>query len=177
MRLLFTILVLLSFSPAKAEFNLDSLMRATQTPETLEGEFEQEKYLAALQTSLHSSGVFDYHRGESVNWQTLVPVQSRLVMTPDSISEQSAAININGAGVFSAILFSLVTGDWQKLSEYFEISGELSAAGWQATLLPKDATITTFIRQVDLRGGALLEQVTIFDQADDYTKITFKNLH
>lgn len=186
-KLLLACLTFLAFSPIVvcAELSYGELEKLSTTPEKLKGHFVQEKYISNLSISLKSSGNFSYQRGEALQWQTMEPIQHKLIMTRESIINKQGEnelvhlnVNTNPAiQVISELFFSVLTAEWQGLERFFKLSSGKNVNGqWAAELLPIDNVITQFTDRVTLQGDALLREVTIYEKNGDYTKIQFDNL-
>lgn len=178
--------ILLSLLPyaVYAELSFEQLENITKNPTGLEGQFVQEKYLAALETSFISSGKFSYQRGVSVRWETLKPVQSEMLMTPEAISNTQGGRELMrietksnpAVTLFNEMFFSVLTAEWQKLSAYFELSGKVEDGYWRAELLPVDKTVKQVISRVELKGEALVHEIILYEGSGDRTTIHFSDL-
>ncbi len=169
---------------AMAELSFEQLGRISKNPANLEGRFVQEKYLAALDASLQSSGTFSYQRGESVRWQTLKPINSEMLVTPTSISSKQGGQEFMrletrsnpAVKLFNEIFFSVLTAEWAKLSVYFKLSGKVEKGRYHAQLLPVDKTVKQVVSRVELKGGALVHEIILHESSGDQTTIHFENL-
>lgn len=178
--------ILLCLSPfaARADLSFDQLASISKNSSSLEGRFTQEKYLAALDTSLGSSGIFSYQRGKSVRWETLKPIQSEMLMTPTSISNMQGGQELMrmetesslAVALFNEIFFSVLTAEWGKLSAYFKLSGNIEGGQWHAELVPVDKTVKQVVRRVELKGDALVREIILYESGGDRTTIHFENL-
>lgn len=179
--------LLLSLLPyaVHAELNFEQLENITKNPAGLEGLFVQEKYLAALETSFVSSGKFSYKRGISVRWETLNPIQSEMLMTPDAISNTQGGRELMrmetksnpAVTLFNEIFFSVLTAEWGKLSAYFKLSGKVKEGRWQAELTPVDKTVKQVVSRVELKGEALVNEIILYESSGDRTTIHFNDLN
>jgi len=182
-RVLFFIILSLPFS-AQAQLTFIELEAMSISPEKLSGEFKQEKYISDLAITLSSTGLFSYHRGKNIHWKTLEPIQSELIMTPNTIINRQGdnelfRMDVNAAsaiGLISELFFSIMTSDWQKLAAAFVISGENKDGVWVAELTPIDETIAQFSSRISLRGDHLLREITLYEKSGDYTAIHFDRL-
>ncbi len=165
--------------------DVGELMARTQAPAQLQGRFSQYKYLKVLDAGLESSGQFSYRRGEEIRWQTQQPLQSELIMTPQTIESRQhgeTLLQLDSATqplaqLLSTIFFSVMTADWLQLTEYFQLSGQaLEGERWQVTLTPLHAEIAMVVTQVELQGDSLLRQVVLHDAVGDITTIRFDGL-
>jgi hypothetical protein len=182
---LYLLVILLCLSPfaVGADLSFDQLERISKNPSSLEGRFNQEKYLAALDTSLHSSGIFSYQRGRSVRWETLKPIQSEMLITPAFISNKQGGQELMrmetqsspAVALFNEIFFSVLTAEWGKLSAYFKLSGKLEGGQWHAELIPVDKTVKQVVSRVELKGDALVREIILHESGGDRTTIHFEN--
>ncbi len=183
-RALAGVLLLLLPWLAQAEISFAQLAQISTSPDVLRGSFRQQKYLAALDTALESSGAFDYQRGESIRWQILEPIQNELVITPTSLSsrqgdEELLRLDVDsnpGAAIMGEILFAVLSAQWQQLSRYFELSGDIDGQQWRAVLQPRDAVIGQLFSRVELEGADLLRVIVLHESSGDKTTIWLDDL-
>ena len=175
---------LLTAAPAWAQISFEQLEQHSTTPLTLTGQFKQTKFLSAFEIELPSRGQFSYKKNQSIIWQTIEPVENELLLTPDSIVNRQGgqelmrldAQSSPSIAVLSKIFFSVMTADWQRLSDYFSLSGSFIEQGWTAELIPVDESFKTMINKVELSGDSLLEKVVLHEKSGDLTTIHFINL-
>lgn len=164
--------------------DFSQLNALTETPDMLRGQFVQSKYISALEAELESSGTFAYHRGTSIEWRTLMPIESMLTLTPKSIvasqgDDEFSRLESDGnpvVTIFSNIFFGVMTAEWERLAEYFSMRLERDGAHWLVTLLPKDSTIEQVVMKVELRGDKWLRDVRVYEAGNDLTHIRFVDL-
>lgn len=164
---------------AQARADFAALARLAESPAELQGVFRQQKYLAALETSLSSSGQFSFKRGESIRWQILEPIRNELLITPDGLSSRQGddellrvdAESNPGVAVLGDILFAVLSANWQRLENYFEVDAEIDGPQWRARLRPRDATIAQLFDYIELHGARLLQTVVLHEQGGDVTTI------
>ena len=176
-----TLWILLILSPLalRAEISFAQLAQLASSPDQLQGSFRQEKYLATLDTSLLSSGRFSYRRDESIRWEILEPIENELVITPSGLSSRQGddellrvdAASNPGAAIFGEIMFAVLSAEWLRLEQYFELSGEIEGQQWRALLQPRDAVIGQLFNQVELRGADLLRVIVLHERGGDRTTI------
>lgn len=166
-----------------AEISFEQLNAIAATPETLTGQFRQQKYLSELGATLDSSGVFSYRRNESIRWETLAPIQNVLTLTPKSIigsQGEHEVLRLDAKsnpviGVLSDVFFSVLTAKWDNLAAYFSLSG-VSENGWAVELTPIDTTVMQLMEKVILKGDGLIRELTVYEKNGDTTTIYFENL-
>jgi hypothetical protein len=164
---------------ASAEITFAQLAKISMTPEKLEGRFSQEKYLSALDAALVSTGVFDYQRGKSIRWAILEPIQNETLMTPGGITSsqnnnQLLQLDVSTdptAAVLGEIFFAVLTSEWEKLAEFFELSGSIEGDRWHAVLVPLERTAMQVFSRIELKGKSLLQEIILHEASGDRTTI------
>jgi len=170
--------------PAHAELSYELLTQLTDSPDVLEGDFKQEKYLAEFDTTLVSTGHFNYQRDKFIRWHTLDPIENELMMQPNRItsSQDNELISLDSdkdpaTKVLTEIFFSVLTADWYALSEYFFANGEYqNNRDWQVKLTPRHQMLKQAISHVELSGDSLMREVVLYEKSGDITHINFMNL-
>ncbi len=184
MKRCFPSLIVLIFPLAvSAGISFTQLAKISATPDQLKGTFSQEKYIKALDAELISTGVFSYQRGKSIRWEILKPIQNELVMTPATITSKQGdgklwQIDVEStpeSAALGQIFFSLVTADWDILSNHFEVTGEIDGQQWHAVLLPMDLVVKQIFNRIDLKGGILLREIILHEIGGDRTTIRLYN--
>tara|TARA_R110000772_G_scaffold58136_5_gene131639 strand:- start:1940 stop:2521 length:582 start_codon:yes stop_codon:yes gene_type:complete len=166
------------------QFDVVALNQLTLSPGSLSGQFSQQKYLADFDMQLASSGEFDYTKNQSVNWHTLVPIENKITMTPQSITSVQGNTQVMHlqadsnpvVSVLSDIFFSVLTSQWQQLEVYFTLSGQIDDGQWQVVLIPKDSAISQAVSKIELQGDTYLRHLKFIENNGDYTDITFADL-
>jgi hypothetical protein len=173
--------ILLTLSPlaALADISFARLAQIASSPDQLQGRFRQQKYLGAVDASLLSSGRFSYRRDESIRWEILEPIRNELVITPSGLSSRQGdnelmridADSNPGAAILGEIMFAVLSAEWSRLEQYFELSGEIDGQQWHARLQPRDAAIGQIFSRVELRGAELLRVIVLYERGGDRTTI------
>lgn len=184
MRAAWLAVLLLVLAPAaRADISFNLLAQITGTPERHRGSFEQEKYLAAVDASLRSSGVFDFERGKSIRWEILEPIESELLLTPEGISGRAgdeALLELDAAAnpavaALGEIFFAVLTSDWNTLATRVELSGSIDGGNWHAILVPKDEAAATVFTRLELFGNELLQKIVVHESGGDRTTIRLQS--
>lgn len=150
---------------------LDELnAQLAQTP-SLSGRFVQQRYLDDLETTLESSGRFDYRRGERVRWRLERPVTEELTVDKAGIRRDGEPLDDDPAGVAGLIL-QLMDGNLRALEDRFRISLEGDPEAWQAQLLPRQPGLADYLDAIRLSGGRLLERVEMKMHDGDRLTVT-----
>ncbi|SHF21464.1 Outer membrane lipoprotein carrier protein LolA [Modicisalibacter ilicicola DSM 19980] len=173
--------MLLLPGPALA-FELADLQDRLSQSEALEGRFEQQRYLADLDTRLISSGHFLYERDTRVVWTLETPVEDRLVFKAESLPEAAPVPGEASGGSpdnarqreqVATLFLRLLQGDWQSLRERFslELSGDENA--WQVTLIPEAEALRERLSRIELQGGRHLEHLELDAANGDVLEVRF----
>jgi outer membrane lipoprotein-sorting protein len=162
---------------------LTQLAQRSQEIQSLEGTFAQQKTIAVLPVPLSSNGRFSFEQGKEVVWETLMPVQSRLTLTPKGISfadakgEQKTPAQAQaqqaGAEIVAKIFMGVIAGELDSLQDYFTLSATGTTADWQIHLVPRSANLSAYIASIELRGGEYTEHLDIAEANGDKTYIVF----
>lgn len=164
---------------------LIQLAQRSQEIQSLEGTFAQQKTIAVLPVPLSSNGRFSFEQGKEVVWETLMPVQSRLTLTPKGISfadakgEQKTSTQVQaqaqqaGAEIVAKIFMGVIAGELDSLQDYFTLSATGTTAEWQIRLVPRSTNLSAYIASIELRGGEYTEHLNIAEANGDKTYIVF----
>ncbi|WP_227369943.1 LolA family protein [Halomonas sp. M20] len=172
------VLLLLLPGPALA-FELTDLQGRLNQTEALKGRFEQQRYLADLDTRLKSTGHFLYERDTRMVWVLETPVEDRLVFTAENAvngtDENSAASagNDRQRQQVGTLLLQLLQGDWQALQERFTLDVAGTNEAWQVTLTPKARALRQRFTRIELKGADYLDNVALYAANEDVLKVRF----
>lgn len=154
----------------------------TEHPDHLEGRFLQKKYLRALDTHIDSAGHFSYDQGQQIIWTTETPIESTMTVTPEGMVSSEGGEDIlkldaqeqPAVRIMNEIFFAVLTANWDRLDEYFTLTGSIEDKHWHAILTPKPQEMRKLITSVELSGSKLLEDVVLHESNGDRTRIAFK---
>jgi len=147
--------------------------------QSLEGHFEQQKTIAVLPAPLKSHGHYVFTQGKEVYWETLMPVQSRVLLTPEGISfsdpsgEQNAPAQAQHAGaeVVAKMFMGVIAGELDSMQDYFTLTATGSASAWKIQMVPRSTNISAYITRIEVRGAEFTEQLEILEANGDKTLI------
>lgn len=151
----------------------------------LHGHFAQRKLLAELPQPLLSSGDFLVARGLGVEWRTLKPFDSAVVLTPSALLQRGAdgstqsipADQQPGLRAVGQVFDALFTLDLAKLDQTFVLYGEPKAGGgWTLGLVPRDAAFASRIARIVIDGSAQPAHIVMFEGRGDRTEIDFSGV-
>ena len=186
---IFTFLFLFSgilFAQA-ASPTLESVCARLSAHPNTRGDFVQTKTLQANGRKLKSTGKYIICP-QGIMWRTEKPVPSSLILTKESRVQISANGNkseMNGSDnqIFSNIsdtLSSVFSGDAAALKKNFKCEFEMKKSGeWLITLTPKDSTISSVMKKLELSGTTEPETAMtslVMTEASDNT-ITYEFLN
>lgn len=149
-----------------AQFTFDDVCASLASHSCTKGDFTQTKTLSKLHRSFTSSGKFIISSQQGIVWQTLKPYQSTSALTKSGIIQIAAdgtksVMDASSNRTFtdiSEVISSVFTGKSDVLKKSFTVSfsatenGINSASSWKAVLVPVDATIASFMKQITLAG-------------------------
>ena len=182
-------LMMAVFLPLAAEgATVDSVLTSLTSRNVTTGNFIQEKYSAKLKKPLKSSGSYVFCR-DGIVWQTLKPFKSSMTITQTSLIQVKAdgsktVIDGSANEVFRSVantVSSLFSGTRTELEAVFKIDSFTDDKGiWNMALTPKDATIASALKRVEIGGKltgneASLDSMTIAQSDTESTKYTLKD--
>ncbi|OLO05943.1 outer membrane lipoprotein carrier protein LolA [Salinicola socius] len=176
-RWLITLLVLVLVPISAQAFDLDDLQRQLAATPSVAGRFEQQRELADLDSSLTSTGTFVFERGKRVVWELKTPVQERIELTPQAITDGSGETAPPGGEQVAQLFLQLLEGDWQALESRFtlQLSGDQDA--WQVALRPKEAALRERIAGITLQGDRTIDHLDMRTPDGDRLKVRLFDQH
>lgn len=153
------------------------------------GDFTQIKSVASAKGTrdLKSYGKFVFCV-QGIMWDTTKPFASSMIVTKDKIVQKASDGTksvIDGKdnqifGNVASTLTALFSGDLSALKKNFNTSISGSAASWQITLIPNDATLAGVMKKIVLGGSSTsssstLETIAIEEASGSTIKYIFEN--
>ena len=161
----------------------DGIRRAADQIESISADFVQEKQLPILARPLISSGTFHFRKPDALRWEYRRPVRNILVMHQGSMQryrESENGLKAQTGGSLQAMQFVMAEiTNWFK--GRFETSQMFAArleSKRKIVLLPKEASFKKVIQKIELQLAdrpGMIDTVTIFESADSFTRLIFKN--
>ncbi|GHD48064.1 Outer membrane lipoprotein carrier protein LolA [Marinobacter persicus] len=159
--------------------DLENLLGDQTDVQSLEGSFEQGKYIADLDTTLDSSGRFEFDADTGLVWNIQKPVATLLKISGEEIVEEQDGEVVMRMDVddqpmtqaISEVFFAIFGGDWQALSERFSIHTLQKEAPWRFELKPKGDMLKSHLKRVELQGKDYLNQLVLEETNGDRTEI------
>lgn len=155
--------------------------RRLDASEVLRGEFEQSKSIKGFKKPLVSRGQFVVARGQGIQWVTLTPFPSTLVVTRERLTtitdggtQQIDVRKEPGLRAINDLLLAVLGGDLQALYDRFQVEGGLQGAqGWRMTLVPREASLARFVSRIEMEGDRHVQFVRLSEASGDENRIRF----
>lgn len=175
------LLLLLLALPAQAEDFIAEVRARLGTPEVVRGQFEQKKFIAALERPLISSGDFLIARERGVLWRTHKPFAQTLRLSRQEIvQEQGGQVRLHltaerepAVRAINQVLFALFAGDLGALEKSFIVSGKLDSTQWRAVLRPASNSLAQLFKEIRIEGAGHVQRVEILEANGDRADIRF----
>lgn len=162
-----------------------SAVNATaKSTKTLTTDFVQYKHMDFLAKDIETSGKMSFKSPGMLLWQYTKPYQYSVVFKNNKIAINDAgkksAMDMGSSKMFNKLnklIVGSVNGDMFDENE-FTISFFKTAEHNITKLMPKDATLKKYIKQMELyfdKKGNMVSQVKMTEPSNDYTTIVFKN--
>lgn len=163
--------------------NWQELKSTAGSVTSLSADFVQEKHMLILARPLVSSGVFYFQSPASLRWEYRAPVRNILLMHDNRmeryIQTGNGLTKETGAGLQAMQIVLEQISQW--LGGRFDENPMFAASlepGPKIVLVPKEEAFSRMIHHIDLvlseRPG-IIDSVVIYESADSFTKLVFKN--
>lgn len=151
---------------------------------SLATDFTQFKHMDFLSKDIETSGRMFFKEPDKLLWQYKKPYNYTIVFKNGKIlindEGKKSAMDVGASKIFAKLnklIVGSVSGNLFDDKE-FVITCFKTAEFNIARLVPKDATLKKYIRQIELhfdKQAHTVSQVRLVESAQDYTKIVFKN--
>ena len=165
---------------ARTQQLLAQVRQQVRIAPVVRGQFEQLKTVQGFKQPLRSSGDFVVAQGKGIAWQVRQPFASTLLVRPDSLQSRTSegAINMQLNAVqepilraINAMLFAVMSADLDKLTQYFEVTGQVQSKGWTLHLVPRDPMMAQWLQHVNLQGQQFVQEVQLQEARGDRSLI------
>lgn len=172
---LIALLWLLLAAPLQAQTALQQVQAQLRPSAVLRGEFAQEKVVQGFRNPLRSCGQFLLARERGVVWRSEQPFASVLVLSRAGLRVDGAAQALPDQALTQVqqLLLALIGGDLERLDAQFELQASHDDRGWQLQATPRDPALAQRLRDLRLRGGAFVDEVSFSDAQGNRTTIRF----
>ena len=161
-----------------------SVNAVAATIKSMTTDFTQYKHMDFLEKDVETSGKMAFKQPNMLSWQYKKPYNYSIIFKNGKIlindEGKKSAMDAGGSKVFgklNKLIVGSVSGNLFDDKE-FSISYFKGKDFNIARLVPKDAALKKYIKQIELsfdKKEATVEQVRLMESAEDYTKIVFKN--
>ena len=171
----FLLLTVVSFSTSTFATLQDLIFNKAKDTESINSLFIQERKISVLPLPLISTGKFQFHYQEGLLWETLEPVQSRIIISKKGIQAEDkfAKTEIKGSSQLGKILLSLFSGDLASLETYFFIIIKGDVNKWNLLLKPKNSLVSAQIASISIEGKESIESIYLVETDGDSSSLKF----
>ena len=151
---------------------------------SLTTDFVQYKHMDFLAKDIETSGKMNFKEPNLLQWHYKKPYNYSIVFKNGKIlindEGKKSAMDVGSSKIFgklNKLIVGSVSGDMFDDKE-FAISYFKNKDFNVTKLIPKDAALKKYIKQIELsfdKQDATVNQVRLIESAEDYTKIVFKN--
>lgn len=162
----------------------NSVNETAKNTKTLSTDFTQLKHMDFLSKDIETSGKMNFKSPNMLQWQYVKPYQYAIIFKNNKIFINDAGkknnIDKGNSKMFdklNKLIVGSVNGNMFDENE-FTISYFKTKDFNITKLLPKDASLKKYVKQMELyfdKTGNTVSQVKMIEPSNDYTKIIFKN--
>lgn len=137
------------------------------------GEFDLEQYSKKADRKVVSSGDYTISAEDGIIWFTKKPVKSVMAVTKEFMVQEmnGKQRKIDGSknptfSNMANVISSLFTGKYEEINRDFTVECkyiETTNFGWSIKLTPKDSTIASYIKEINITVDELYEDCQIFE--------------
>ena len=161
-----------------------SVNEVSKKIKTLSTDFVQYKHMDFLSKDIETSGKMNFKEPDLLQWQYKKPYNYLIVFKKGKIlindEGKKSAMDVGNSKIFAKInrlIIGSVSGNLFDEKE-FDISCFRTKTQRIARLLPKDAALKKFIKQIELTfepEDFTVIQIKLIESSDDFTRIVLKN--
>jgi outer membrane lipoprotein-sorting protein len=182
--LIFTAIMMIppmTVTTARADSSLEKMRAAAEKITSVQGDFVQEKHMPILAKPLVSHGYFAYQRPTSLRWEYRKPLKSILLLHDGNVNrylhtakgwEKDTTANPQSMDFILQEISNWLNGRFEGNPLFHAAVGKDK----KVVLTPKDKGMDQFIRRIELVMAdqpGVIEQVTIYEGEDSFTRFTF----
>lgn len=173
-----------TFKPvSNPEKILNELKKISQSTNSIQADFQEEKYLAVLKEPEKSSGIFYYKKNDKMRWEQQTPFKYIILINGDKLRIQDAGKekNVGSAGRMASqikeLMIGLVNGDFQENKAFKQTITESSDL-YQITLIPINKRLKNVYQKINLtflKSTLRLKELSFFEKGGDRNTMKFQN--
>ncbi len=151
---------------------------------SMSSDFTQYKHLDFLSKDIETSGKLVFNEPNNIQWQYKKPYNYSIVFKNGKIfindEGKKSSTDVGNSKIFGKInklIVGSVSGDMFDDKE-FQISYFKSSTNNCTKLIPKDASLKKYIKQIELtfdKEDATVIQIKLIESSEDFTRIVLKN--
>jgi len=160
-----------------------ALKKSSDAANSIQADFQEEKFLAVLKEPQKSSGIFYYQKNDKMRWEQKNPVKYVILVNGDRLRIQEAGKErkVGQAGRMAAqikeLMMGLVNGDFQDNKAFRQTISENSGS-YLVTLDPVNKRLKNVYDKIDLlfsKSTLRLKELTFFQKDGDRSVMKFTN--
>ena len=173
-----------TFKPvSNSEKILNELKKTSQSTNSIQADFQEEKYLAVLKEPEKASGIFYYKKNDKMRWEQQTPFKYIILINGDKLRIQDAGKekNVGSAGRMASqikeLMIGLVNGDFQENKAFKQTITE-SSDFYQITLIPINKRLKNVYQKINLtflKSTLRLKELSFFEKGGDRNTMKFQN--
>ncbi|OOF65646.1 outer membrane lipoprotein carrier protein LolA [Rodentibacter sp. Ppn85] len=160
-------------------FSEQNLIAQLQKPQSVQGDFVQERHLKALNRPITTEGKFALVANKGLLWQMEKPFPVQLRVTEKGIMQWNGKQWIDNGKVGQAaqirLFLGLLSGDVSGLKKQFKPVLSGTPEQWKLTLTPDSLLMKQIFNQITIQGDEVVKMIQLDETQGDKTDITFKN--
>lgn len=177
----FSALLLLAASLNTHAFSPADLQAQLQAHQTVQGQFEQSRFIRSLPQPMRTTGQFVLQRGQGLLWQVQKPFEVKLRVCGKGIAQwdgknrrwQGSSSHAQTAQV--KLFMALLAGDTAVLDKQFSLQLSGNAQNWSLKLQPKTAVMKQIFQDIEVKGSkGLLQTVELREKQGERTLMRFQ---
>lgn len=148
-----------------------------QQPNTIQGQFVQQRYLKSLPKPLQTTGQFALQKQTGLFWHVQKPLDVQLRVRPNGIAQWDKKTWRNssqsGQAAQVKLFMAVLGGNTQELSKQFDLDVSGSLKQWTLTLRPKTTIMKQVFQNITIQGDQVVRQVELREKQGDRTVMKF----
>lgn len=177
--LAFLLFLLTSGIPAVAQ-NID----AVTAGHYLQGQFQQQRFMKGFDAPFESHGRFTLAPGLGLLWQAETPFAATTIIGPAGLVQEVQGVEMMRLPAARAafvtrtfdMLADVLSGNWQRLRDDFDVNRSQKGEDWELELLPLRTTGPELpFRRILIKGSRFADIVEIEKAGGDRDLLIFQN--
>ena len=179
-RIIFMSLICLLISFSSFALTQNELVRILQQPNSLQGNFEQQRFLQGMDTPFKLEGHFTLVKNKGLLWNMESPFKNAIRINQEGIKQwvNNHWQGENNIGQSSQVklFLGILSGDLQSLSSQFTMQLQGDINNWQLTLTPNSLLMKQIFNKISLKGNNVVHQIQLNETQGDRTIIQLSHI-